>query len=354
MKALTFIVTDRCNITCDFCAPGCGPHYKGGLSSKIMIYVFDRLSELGYVPVVVFTGGEPFLFKGNIEKTLRHISSISETPSRIVTNAYWATSLKKAKKELKTLKEAGLTELNYSVDDFHQKYIPEANIVYGVEAAIELKIPVLLAHKTYNGSKTSKQYYERLIGRKIPDFNDLIREKKEIPLLSITTGYTLPIGRGSDKINKDKWGPEKIYENNWKGPCQEILKSIQISPDGQLSPCCGLVDRSIGVFYAGSVIDNDIFDILEKANGSVIYNWLALAGPSGIMDFIKTQDSSLPFLDNYVQNCQLCQEIFSDRRKTDIVLKGLKQLAKPLSIYRCLFEAQRRAHVEKYTIANAK
>ena len=266
----------------------------------------------------------------------------------LVTNASWATSISAARRILRSLKEAGLGELNYSVDDFHQAYIPLAHIVYAVEAALELEIPVLLAHKSYPGSRSSRATYEALLGREITKLEDLPPEEYGKRPLTISSGHTLPIGRGAQQVNPLDWVSPEVTEDCWRGPCNEVLKEIAIAPDGRLSPCCGLVDRSIPYFYAGSVIHHDLLEVLEIANKSVIYNWLALAGPSSIMDYIISQDPDIPFLGRYVQNCQICNEIFSDPRKTEVALCGLEAMAGILSIQRCLYEAQRSLVVEKW------
>ena len=346
MKGLTFLVTDRCNIACDFCAPGCGPHRRARLTAAQMIQIFDRLSSTGFVPLVVFTGGEPMLYKKDVIETIQHVSAGGLTATRIVTNAFWASTAADANRILEELQAAGLTEINYSVDDFHQEHIPAIRIRYATEAALKVGIPVLLAHKTYPASKTDRQYYERLLGREIAELDPSDMVQKEVPELSFSSGYTVPIGRGSENIKLEKWIPADTPRRHWEGPCREVLSTIQVSAEGQLSPCCGLVDGDLGAFYAGNVFENDLLDVLDRANRSVLYNWLALEGPSGIMDYIRSQDSTISFQGMYVQNCQICQEIFSDQRKLAVVTQGLQPMAEVLGVSRCLFEAQRAAAAE--------
>jgi len=341
MMALNFLVTDRCNITCDFCGPCCGPWYRSHLNAEVMKLIFDRLHSVGLVPVVVFTGGEPLLYRKDVEETIRHIREVSDTPMRIVTNAFWARNIKTARTLLRNLKEAGLTEFNYSVDDFHQRFIPLSTIKNGIEAAIELGIPVHLAHKTYPNSKSNRSLYEETFERQIPILDQLGPKRRGKELLTISTGYTLPIGRGSELVNLERWVPNDLPETQWKGPCKEVLASITISANGYLSPCCGLVDRNLDAFYVASVVEYDVLDILEYANKTVLYNWLALEGPSAIMEYIMSQDPSLQFLGRYIQNCQICQELFSDSRKVVIILDSLERMGKVLSVNRCIYESHR-------------
>ena len=310
-----------------------------------MLGVYDRLSEFGIVPLVVFTGGEPMLFAKDVLAVIEHVSQFGSA-TRVVTNASWAATPRAADRMIKRLKNAGLTEINYSVDDFHQAHIPLKTVRNAVLAALEHGIPVLLAHKTYPGSQSSLETYEQLLGCGIPVFDPDDRDVEKLRPICFSSGYTVPVGRGSEDVDLDEWMSQGIDDGRWRGPCEEVLANVQITPGGRLSPCCGLVDRALGVFYIGSVLEHDIFELLRKANNCVLYNWLALAGPSGIMDHVIAQDPSIEFAGRYVQNCQLCQELFSDERKKALVAQSLESMAQVLSVSRCVFEAQRSAYWE--------
>ena len=56
-----------------------------------------------------------------------------------------------AYKILSELKEDGLTEINFSTGDDHQKYVPLQRIFYGIEVALELGLNVALNIETGNG-----------------------------------------------------------------------------------------------------------------------------------------------------------------------------------------------------------
>lgn len=354
MSTLIFTVTNKCNISCDFCAVNCGPSCDGFLSANSMKKIYDNLHHLDKVGLVVFTGGEPFLYREEILKVLKHIKLSEPTFSRIVTNASWAKSYKVAKKILQEFKDVGLTELNYSVDDFHQQFISLSMIKNAVDAALDLNIPVLLAHKTYPGSQSSKTTYERLFQRNIPDINEIRNEKLHEELLTFSSGYTVPLGRKSEKVNKIDWLPEGYAEINWRGPCTNILNSVNISPNGDLMPCCGLIDRDIKLFYLGNVLENDIEDIIEKANKSTLFNWLALEGPSAIMDFIIEVDNSIKFTGKYVQGCQLCQELFTNEKVLSILSENISELGGRISVLRSIFESQRQVNFHNYAIKTLK
>lgn len=316
--------------------------------------IYDNLHHLSKVGLVVFTGGEPFIYKKEILEVLKHIKLSGPTISRIVTNASWAKSYGVAKRILQEFKDAGLTELNYSVDDFHQQFIPLTIIKNAVDAAIDLNIPVLLAHKTYPGSQSSKVTYESLFQRNIPDINEINKEQLHEELFTFSSGYTVPIGRKSEEVNKIDWLPEGYSEINWRGPCTNILNSVNISPNGDLMPCCGLIDRAIKLFYLGNVLDNDLEDIMEKANKNTLFNWLALEGPSAIMDFVIEVDNSVKFTGKYVQGCQLCQELFTNENVLNILSNNIGEVGKRIAVLRSIFESQRQINFYNYVVTTLK
>ena len=68
--------------------------------------------------------------------------------------------------------EEGLDEINFSVDDFHEAYIPLAYIKNGHDAAVKLKIPVLLAHKALTSSKITVKYLETYFKHKFTIYDE--------------------------------------------------------------------------------------------------------------------------------------------------------------------------------------
>lgn len=281
------------------------------------------------------------LFWKDLRNTINFISKSSKAKTRVVTNAFWARKLNRARKILKEAKEIGLSEINYSVDDFHQEHIPLESIRHAVIASEENNIPLVLAHKTYPNSRSSLSTYEALLDRKIPKLENLSFEQLKHTSICMSSGYTIPIGKGSEKVEPENWLPINYSDDMWTGPCLEVMNAINISSRGILMPCCGLVDRSLGVFYAGDIREEDLFTVVERASSLVLYNWLALKGPSNIMELVKQVDRSIPFLKKYVQKCHLCQNLFSNPRVIEILAENLDYIGKKLVITRSLFETQR-------------
>ena len=336
-KGLTFIMSDKCNITCDFCGPDCGPGYKIHLDFEFMRKLFDEQHRSIGVSHVVFTGGEPTLFIKDVLKMIEHVSR-HNLPTRIVTNAYWGKSKALANRFVSRLKRAGLSEFNFSVDDFHEEYIPLSSIKTAVDISLEAGINVLLVHKTYPGGKSSKQTFEQLLGREIVSIEDISPSQYHMHELMFSNGITMPIGRGSENIDLKKWTYE-LPEGNWRGPCSEVFKNITIQANGKMSPCCGIVDRKLDEFYCANMHQENFVDAIKKANQTVLYNWLALEGPSGIMEYVENKTGKKLSLDRYIQNCQVCQQLFSDDESRRVIKQGLSEKITELQLKRAILES---------------
>jgi hypothetical protein len=235
------------------------------------------------------------------------------------------------------MKAAGLSEINYSCDDFHQEHIPIKRIKWANEAAIQVGMPALLAVKGIKDSTINIEYLEQYLGVELTRF----RKGGKNPKNNVASfGVTVPVGWESEKLS----GDELLYpahEDLWKTPCPSVLERIVITPRGELAICCGIGSDDFPEATIGNVNENSLLQLLLEANDDLVVNWLALEGPYGIMRFIQQVDSDIRFSDRYVNNCHLCHDIFTreDIRsvlKTTVHGKGLS-----LSIGRAWFEAHR-------------
>jgi len=320
MKALIFIVTDTCNIACEFCAPDSGPHVKGHLDSDLMTRTYDGLAAACPVAQVAFSGGEPLLFRADVVATIRHVRARSDVPIRVVTNAFFGKTEALARTVLGELREAGLTEIHFSIDDFHEAFIPLKHVRSAIEVAVALGVPVHLVHKTFAGSRSSLARYEAEFSRTIPEFKYLSPAEATRSPVVFSQWNTLPIGRGAEKVDVEAWVSPSVRESDWRGPCAEVFDSVSVRSSGQLAPCCGLVDRRLRAFDGGDLRTRAPSEIWTEIQANVLYRWLRDAGPSAIAEALAAADPSLRFAGKYVLNCQICQEIFSDPRKREALV----------------------------------
>jgi len=344
MKTIIFSVTEKCNIECKFCALGCSPKAEGNLSAFRMREIIDMSLQLFTIKNIVFTGGEPLLFEKEVIKVISYAKK-NGIKTRIVTNGYWATTPAKAEKLLVKLQKEGLSEINISVDDFHQEYIPLGNVKNAIEVSLNLNLPIHLAHKTHPESKSNKATYERLINKEIKDIKGLNNEEIKEAGITFSSGITVPIGRHSDNVKLDNW---MMYQPvNYKTNCDALLDSININADETLSPCCGLFDKSTSMFRYAKIAHDNLEEILNKASKNVVYNWLAIKGPYELRNLLKELNSELIFSEEYYQNCQICNEIFNNTEAVRTIIKHLDEISNYISLEKESFELKRRYLIQE-------
>jgi MoaA/NifB/PqqE/SkfB family radical SAM enzyme len=133
-RTLAVMPTYRCVANCASCGTLSNPKVETELSLQAIIECIREAKRLNFANIV-FTGGEPMLCWKKLLKAIKETKKLSMM-TRLVTNAYWATTPNKALKKIQILKKAGLDEINFSTGDEHAKFIPLANIINAISASI--------------------------------------------------------------------------------------------------------------------------------------------------------------------------------------------------------------------------
>ncbi len=336
LATLVLSVTYQCPIRCRYCGVNAGPHRTERMSLAFIRQMVDEARALGTVQVVVFTGGEPFLLGEDLFAAVEYTAGLGLL-TRIVTNAYWATSLERACEVLDGLKRLGLTELNFSCDDFHQEFIPLERIRWANEAARRIGIPALIAARGLKCSTITPTYLEDFLGRKLARFR---RGQKNQDNDVVSWGITVPVGWDSEHLTEDDllWAGAG---DCWKVPCDSVLKNIVIAPDGELVVCCGIGSDEVPETVVGNVRETPLIELISQANNDLIINWLALEGPFGIMQRVQRWAPAVRFHERYVNTCHLCHDLFTRDEVREVLRQGVEAIAPALSLERAWLEAHR-------------
>lgn len=333
LQEIVFSATNRCTARCQDCPivhEGGPPHT---LTAKDMISVLDEVLPWGTLELVVFTGGEPMLLGDDLKKCISYAHQ-NKIATRIVTNAYWATSQDRAREVLGELKEIGLTELNLSCDDYHQEFIPLKNIKYANEAACELDFSTLIAHRIKPDGIITIEYLSEFFGVELKEFKiDQENPKNNV----IMTGYNIPIKTFVESGKDEELGFDESG-GSWKGPCSSVLTRIIISPDKRVQICCGIVSNSIEELYIGSLEEEPLLKILQRGNNDLITNWLALAGPSSILNFVRSKAPDIDIPDKFVNRCHLCNELFTNVKAREVLQKHANERGEMVALMRGLLD----------------
>ena len=336
LSNIVFSTTYQCPIKCRYCGAECGPERTERLSLREMTDIIDKVYTYGKLELVVFTGGEPFLLGKDLLNGVKYCTE-KGLITRIVTNAFWAKSPEIAKKTMRTYKDAGLTEINLSCDDYHQEFIPLDNIKNANEACIGVGLPCLIGHKMMKNYSLTLDSIENFLGCKLTYFDP---KKKNPDNNVISTGYTVPIAEDMHLIPDE----EILYPNDdhcWKGPCTSLLQRIIITPRKELSVCCGMVPRKVEEITFGTLDEYSLEELIVMAHKDLIVNWLALEGPYGIMKYIQEKNPHISFRQRYVNICHLCSEVFTRVECREVLLEHAQEKVMEISLERTLYDFMR-------------
>lgn len=331
-KSLTFVTTDDCTAFCDHCIMCCRPGAKHYLTSEQMCKAVDDALTIGPLTVVVFTGGEPTLLKTDLLKAIRHCHDRGIV-TRVVTNAHWAYSEARAKQILQALRDAGLDELNFSLDDYHAPYIPEQYVKNAWKAAKGMGfLSMVIANSQGKNAVIDGKYIQNLLEEEV-QIRDAdhrhgpITEKRDPDgtLYMISEGRLQRSGRAAEELDDaDFFDP--LDDNALVGGCNTVCSQPTISFDNHVWPCCGLDGLENYVLDLGNLNKESLDTILNRAKDSVLLNAIYYIGPLLLRNYIRKKDPTITFRDNYTKICEICEDITANPEAVKVLRQNYYEL----------------------------
>lgn len=275
LNGIHFLLTYKCTFTCDHCFLSCSPSSQGVFTLEQLENIMLDGKKMESVNMVYFEGGEPFLYYPLMVEAMRKARELNYEIG-VVTNSYWATSVKDAELWLKPLKELGVMHIGLSDDSFH----------YGLKE----DTPPKNAHQACKNLGIDCDFFcidEPSIKRN-PDSNG----KKGEPIVG---GNTVFKGRAVENLT------DGLPRKNWKGmnACtrEELVKPgrVHIDPFGHVHVCQGLV--------IGNVYKTPLSELMESYNPSEhpIVGPLVEGGPA-----LLAQKYKVPHQEEFVDECHFC------------------------------------------------
>ncbi len=289
----------RCNYECGHCSVGSSPRTKFPIDEELVFSYISQIAELPTAAGVVFTGGEPTLRR---ELLLRAIAFADERGlmTRVVTNAWWARTDEKAARFVDDLKRAGLQELNTSWDGFHAEFGSLDNVANAIAAGLSagMRVSVGIVEVEEGGS-----HKDALVGAVGERLGKTKEELRQLPLY-VLVDFPAKVGTAESLVLSRVRAGERIYTG-----CTEVGTTLSLHPDGTVRGCCGHA-----VFYTPDLVLGDLRttsleDIVEGAQGNIVYWWLRSQGPAGILRTLGVDVGDATHI------CQACSTLFGEHRQ---------------------------------------
>jgi hypothetical protein len=302
-KILSLLLTLQCTAECRHCGTLSGPRVKSRLRRDIAERLITEAGELAY-DSVVFTGGEPTLYGPDLYGLIELANKLS-LPTRVVTNAHWAKDRDRARAVLEKFSGAGLNEINYSTGDEHAKYVPLANVIWGIRAALDVGMRVAVMIEVVSGRSITQ---EELLRDRV--FTENVTED-ERDLITFSESPWMPLDE--KEIERYPPGLAANSENLVRRlGCDSVINTTTILSDGRVMACCGLGALTIPELEIGNVPRDSLQELRQRAEGDFLKRWIRNEGPERILQWAAGKNPEIRWENQYAHRCQACKRLYTD------------------------------------------
>lgn len=291
LKSVLVSVTEGCSVGCQHCG-FIGSTREREAAPGVLSGWVKQICDSG-VPLVIFTGGEPFERFEVLEDVVATCERAG-VPAASFTSSYWAVDAETTRKKLNRLK--GLKQLYLSSDIYHQRRVPYANVFNVIEAADAQgmgTITICLTYATEADRQEVRAQYER--------FGDRLRfhEDRVIP-----TPFLKKVVKNQDP--ELGFSPQEYEPTCW-------IDTPILNPDGYVWAChVGKVgahgDFRDLPYWLGDMKEDKFADVMKSADSNAPYQFLRTLGPSGVAELFSTFPGlkSAVKREGFTARCDMC------------------------------------------------
>ena len=300
LNRLEFAVTYQCNGKCVHCYTVQGkdkyPLYiDGSLGEEIVEHLTDNFN----IESVMTFGGEPLLFPEQTAKIHRKAKNKGVSFREVITNGYWSKHGANIEEIANLLYDSGVNELIFSVDSFHQQFIPLDIVRKSIIASVEAEIDKVVLNPCWIKGKTSENEYNKKTKAILASLTDL-------PVIVSEGNIVEPVGLARNNLT-EFLPPKKSIPG---GRCEDVpysdrldsISSICIEPDGEVAICNDL--------HIGNAGENNIIEILKSYDPykNPVTKAILAGGLKQLVNYARAYDIE-PDKTGYYSICDLCMDI---------------------------------------------
>jgi pyruvate-formate lyase-activating enzyme len=294
---LTVVTTYKCNAACRECCFECSPKLSARLSREEITDFIDLAAEAFVgLKLVVFSGGECFLLGDDLFRSIEHVRQ-KGLLCRCVTNGYWGKNAAAARRIAHRLRGCGLNEINFSTGVDHSEWVPVRDVLTAAKVMAEVGIFCVITVE-----QDTQQSDVALHVKCDSEIAALVeRGLVKVQINSWMPFHTDAVERGS-LVNREKM----LCQG-----CDQVLQNLVITPNGEVSGCCGLTFEHIPemkiTYPSEQGLDGEFFAQAQD----FLKIWLKVDGPFQIIKMLCEGDE-LERLNKLVHPCQACALLHQD------------------------------------------
>jgi len=312
---LVLNVTLRCPLHCSHCCYRSEAKLSDAMCQSHMEQAIRDAASLGSVRTVHFNGGDPFLLPELMLSGIRLAHGFGMRTAA-VTSAFFADTPDRATATLAPMAAAGLSEISVSYDDMHAVYITPRHLVNLVDAAEQLRLMVYVSVTIEPGSRIDRKHVAQLLG---PG-----RDEARVRIYEVGINTT---GRAADLADAASRTARAASAHAYRGPCNGVLRSIQVAGDGRILPCCGVLPHSDRMVIGHVDAPNGLAEALRRAAADPLWNAIASAGPVDLIVAATAGTDRALSAGEFDGICAACDRLFSDPRLLELARQRTIDLA---------------------------
>ena len=130
------MMTYRCSAACRHCLVMASPGQDGAVVSIDDAVQYGRdFTDLGRQ--VIIAGGEALLYFDHVLAMCRALKRAGVPVAFVESNGSWCTSDRRVEERLAMLRDAGVQGMYFSMDPYHQEFVPAERVCRGIRIALQ-------------------------------------------------------------------------------------------------------------------------------------------------------------------------------------------------------------------------
>jgi len=301
-KILAIMPWNNCNFKCKHCANNSSPKTQQRLSIST---VFDLISQAASIYdddwCCSITGGEPLFFFDELLAICEHVKKHNGYTT-LMSNGYWGKTKSQALSTAKELAAQNVLGVGFSFDIFHKEFVKKEWIGNALEACHSLGI------ETKIKCAASKDYRLTDAVRDLQDLSPWHTNFQEFPIT--------PTGRAKANLPSEQF----LYlEKLPKGKCKST--ELVIGSDNNSYACCNGGGYN---FKIGDITKHTYSELLYLHRTNLTLHYITKFPIARCISHLEREEQSDIINQAYVDECDLCDRIFSSQRNREIIQEHME------------------------------
>jgi len=294
IRSLGLLLTYKCNAKCQHCAYACGPKFKGKMEVKDAENYIEQVKD--DLEVVCISGGEPSIYYDTLVKVVESATRVGISSIWVFTNGFWAQTDDVVREKLVPLKKKGVTKMIFSVDAYHQEFVPLEFVERAIQITMELGIDTEVDAR-FLGLPSAKNSQNLTTKRLLQQLHPL-----KVEIYESQPWY---VGRAAELLShyvERKFGlPLEKCDKIWS--LGDLMKpeGVDIDQYGNVMVCPG-----ISVGNANKKAFSDIVRCYDYRENPII-RAIAEGGPTELVE--KAKGKGYFPREGYINKCHLCYDV---------------------------------------------